>query len=90
MNNNRNRGLGLGCLTALSTLFQLFSILLVEKTTDLPQVTDKYYHVMLYRVHLYWAGFELTLMVMRTGDIGSCKFNYQTTTTTAVSIIEIG
>ena len=31
-----------------------------EKTTDLPQDTDKSYHIILYRVHPAWVGFELT------------------------------
>jgi len=46
----------------LSTIFQLYrwwSVLLVELTEnycDLSQVTDKLYHIMLYRVHLTMNG----------------------------------
>jgi hypothetical protein len=42
-----------------------------------------FYHIMLYRAHLAWAGFELTkLVVLVTHCIGSYKFNYNTIKTT--------
>ena len=91
-NEINNKESGFWCLTQLSTIFQLYRLCkfylwrkpeFPEKTIDLSNVTGNLWHIMLYRVHLAWAGFELTmLVVMGTDCMGSTKSIYHTITTT--------
>ena len=86
-----------GVLTPLSTIYQIYRGRQFylwkkqedpEENIDMLQVTDKFYHIMVYTSP--WSRFELTTsVVIGTDSIDSCKSNYHAITTTTAPIVNI-
>jgi hypothetical protein len=79
---------GLWCLTPLSTIFPLLVYRGSQKPTDLSHITDKLYHIMLYRVQFAMKGGSNSQLLEVTGTdcLGSCKSTYHAITTTIVVV----